>query len=102
VFSYSGGNNIGNMGCRYLSRSSLNRIKDLWLSKSKVTKTAIILEVRECCTSPRHSGTLETIGLCKQNIDLGHNELGIDGIRWLVSAKWSGIKSIDLGKTNQI
>jgi hypothetical protein len=47
-------------------------------------------------------GTLESLGLCKQNIDLGHNELGIDGIRWLVRAKWSNIKSIDLGKTNQI
>jgi hypothetical protein len=43
------------------------------------------------------------ISLCNQLIiDLGNNEVGVEGIRWLVRAKWSNIKRIDLGKTNQI
>jgi hypothetical protein len=56
VLSYSGENNIGNMGCKYLSRASLNHIEKLWLGKSKVMKAAIILEARECSISARHSG----------------------------------------------
>jgi hypothetical protein len=51
-----GDNNIGNMGCKYLSRASLNRIQYLWIRKSKIMKTTIKLEARECSISPRRSG----------------------------------------------
>jgi hypothetical protein len=36
------------------------------------------------------------------NIELGDNEVGAEGIRWLARAKWSNIGSLDLGKTDQI
>jgi hypothetical protein len=36
------------------------------------------------------------------NIDLAENEVGVEGIRWLASAKWSSIESLGLGKTDQI
>jgi hypothetical protein len=43
------------------------------------------------------------ISLCNQLIiDLGYNEVGAEGIRWLARAKWSSIRNIDLGKTDQI
>jgi hypothetical protein len=35
------------------------------------------------------------------NIELGNNEVGVEGIRWLASAKWSNFKSIYLGKTDK-
>jgi hypothetical protein len=57
VLSYSDDNFIGNVGCKYLSRASLNSIKALGIGKSKVMKEIIRLEARECSTSPRHSGT---------------------------------------------
>jgi hypothetical protein len=36
------------------------------------------------------------------NIELGQNEVGVEGIRWLASAKWSNIIGLGLGKTGQI
>jgi hypothetical protein len=36
------------------------------------------------------------------NIDLGYNEVGVEGICWLARAKWSNIKHIYLGKIDQI
>jgi hypothetical protein len=56
VLSYSGNNNIGNMGCKYLSRASLNCINNLWICKSKVMKIRIKLEARDFSISPRRSG----------------------------------------------
>jgi hypothetical protein len=44
------------MGCKYLSRASLNHIEYLSLGKSKVMKNETRLEERECSISPRHSG----------------------------------------------
>jgi hypothetical protein len=56
MLSYSDDNNIGSMGCKYLSRASCNSIKNLRIGKIKVMKTRIELEARECSTSPRHNG----------------------------------------------
>jgi hypothetical protein len=56
VLSYSGYNNIGNMGCKYLSRASLNCINYLWIGNSKVMKAIIRLEAKECSISPRRGG----------------------------------------------
>jgi hypothetical protein len=36
------------------------------------------------------------------NIDLADNEVGVEGIRRLVRAKWSNINTLALGKTDQI
>jgi hypothetical protein len=36
------------------------------------------------------------------NIELAENKVGVEGIRWLARAKWSNIKDITLGRTNQI
>jgi hypothetical protein len=51
-----GGNNIGGLGCKYLSRAPLSHIQSLWLYKSVAIKIIIILEAREYSTSPRRSG----------------------------------------------
>jgi hypothetical protein len=56
VLSNSGYNNIGNMGCKYLSRASLNCINYLWIGKSTVMKAIIRLEAKECSISLRRSG----------------------------------------------
>jgi hypothetical protein len=56
VLSYSGFNNIGNMGCKYLSRASLNRIQNFSIGKLKVMKAAIRLKARELSISPRRNG----------------------------------------------
>jgi hypothetical protein len=36
------------------------------------------------------------------NIELGKNEVGVEGIQCLLRAKWSNIKTLGLGKTDQI
>jgi hypothetical protein len=36
------------------------------------------------------------------NIELAENEVGVEGIRCFTRAKWSNIKDITLGKTDQI
>jgi hypothetical protein len=36
------------------------------------------------------------------NIDLGTNEVKVEGIRGLLRAKWSKINALGLGKTDQI
>jgi hypothetical protein len=36
------------------------------------------------------------------DIDLGNNEVGVEGIRWLVRAMWSNISNIFFSKSDQI
>jgi hypothetical protein len=58
--SYLVNNNIGGLGCKYLSRASLSSIQNLWLCKSVAIKWVIMLEARESSTSPKRSGVWRT------------------------------------------
>jgi hypothetical protein len=54
--SYLENNNIGGLGCKYLSRAFFSSIQRLWLGKSVVIKRVIMLEARGYSTSPKRSG----------------------------------------------
>jgi hypothetical protein len=71
-FSNVGFNQIGDKGCKYLTKTHMHNLKEMLLRTIFINKMAMISEMRGCCTSQRELGKN-----CRRYIyrlDLGNSE----------------------------
>lgn len=90
-------NNLGNLGCKNLSKMTMHILEELYLSHLLIIQLETLSKMQAQCISLRDRWpTFAKFGWVELFIYSGHNPIGLNGTNKLVRAHWTNLNKLVL------